>query len=128
MTIVSNTSPIINLAAIGELDLLRDLYGSIMIPPAVYHEIVVVGTGQPGAAEVRASSWISVRAPADMVLVAQLSNELDSGEAEAITLAIELGADQLLIDERLGRNVAARLGVPVIGLLGIFVAGQAKSG
>ncbi len=48
MIVVSNTSPIINLAAIGQLELLRHLYGTIAIPQAVYHEIAVKGHGQRG--------------------------------------------------------------------------------
>ncbi len=58
MIIISDTSPIINLAAVGQLDLLRQLYGHIIIPQAIYDEIVVAGTGQPGAHEVKAAGWI----------------------------------------------------------------------
>jgi predicted nucleic acid-binding protein len=52
MIVVSDTSPIINLAAVGQLELLHKIYGEIAIPQAVYHEIVVIGAGQPGATEV----------------------------------------------------------------------------
>jgi uncharacterized protein len=58
-------------------------------------------------------------------LVEALSNELDIGEAEAIALAVELQADQVLLDERQGRLVAARLNLRYIGILGILV--EAKS-
>ncbi|MGH7598659.1 MAG: hypothetical protein ACREOI_20080 [bacterium] len=51
MIVVSNTSPIINLASIGRLNLLQQLYGKVAIPKAVYHEIVVKGAEQAGAAE-----------------------------------------------------------------------------
>lgn len=47
MKVVSNTSPIINLAAINHLDVLRQVFGTIVIPQAVYHEIVIVGAGNP---------------------------------------------------------------------------------
>ena len=57
MIVVSNTSPIINLAAIGQLGLLQHLYSTIAIPQAVYHEIVVKGHGQAGATEIEASKW-----------------------------------------------------------------------
>ena len=53
MIVVSNTSPIINLAAIGQLELLQHLYGTIAIPQAVYHEIAVKGHGQAGAVEIQ---------------------------------------------------------------------------
>ena len=58
MIVVSNTSPIINLAAIGQLDLLKQLYENIIIPQAVYREITVVGAGQPGSMDVETLSWI----------------------------------------------------------------------
>ncbi len=53
MIVVSNTSPIVNLAVVGQLDLLRQLYNQVVIPEAVYHEIAVIGAEQPGSAEVK---------------------------------------------------------------------------
>lgn len=58
MIVVSNTSPLINLAAIDHLERLRDLYGTIYIPVAVYDEIVVYGAGLAGSEEVRDADWI----------------------------------------------------------------------
>ena len=57
MIVVSNTSPIINLAAIGRLELLHSLYDTITIPQAVYYEIAVRGDGQAGASEIQTSHW-----------------------------------------------------------------------
>ena len=121
MIIVSDTSPLINLAAVGHLDLLRQLYQHVIIPQAIYDEIFLAGTGQPGAAEVKAASWIETRRLQDQALVKVLLLELDHGEAEALALAVELKADLLLMDERKGRTIAARLGFAYIGLLGILV-------
>jgi predicted nucleic acid-binding protein len=56
--IVSDTSPITNLAAIGQLDLLRQLYSNVTIPQAVYNEMVGVDRIVPGAVEVQQLSWI----------------------------------------------------------------------
>ena len=103
MIVVSNTSPIINLAAIGQLDLLRHLYGTIIIPQAVYHEIAVRGAGQPGASEIQTSPWFERQHVRDTILVKRLEQHLDTGEAEAIALSIEMRANLLLIDERRGR-------------------------
>jgi uncharacterized protein len=126
LTVVSNTSPIINLTAIGQLDLLRELYGTLTIPDAVYEEIVVHGHGQPGAAEVQQLSWFVRRSVSNRALSAQLMGSgLDVGEAEAIVLALETSARLLLMDEKLGRAAAARAGVRVIGLLGLLI--EAKS-
>ncbi len=121
MIVVSNTSPIVNLAAVGRLDLLRQLYGKVVIPQSVHDEIAVTGAGQPGAREVEAFDWIETKQVADRILVASLQLELDDGEAEAIALAVELKADLILLDERKGRVIAARLGLRFIGLLGVLI-------
>ena len=117
--VVSDTSPLINLAAIGRLELLRTLYGTVCIPEAVYREIVRF-KGQPGAKEVQRLDWIMCRPCRRRDLATALSDKLDGGEAEAIALAVETGAD-LLIDERAGRRVALRLGCNRIGILGMLV-------
>ncbi|CAG0928861.1 hypothetical protein TFLX_01106 [Thermoflexales bacterium] len=121
MIIVSDTSPLINLAAVGQLDLLRQLYDRVIIPQAIYDEIVIAGAGQPGAAEVKTASWIETRRVQNQALADVLKLELDRGEAEAVALALELKADLLLIDERKGRAIATRLGLVYIGLLGALV-------
>ena len=121
MIVVSNTSPIINLAAIGQIDLLRRLYSRVIIPQAVYDEIISAGAGQPGVEEVRSAEWIETRRATDRIVIAALQTELDDGEAEAIALAIELNADLLLLDERKARRIASQLGLRFIGILGALV-------
>jgi len=122
--VVSNTSPIINLAAIGQLRLLQALYGSIYSPEAVYEEITRFPV-EPGAAEVKAYEWIIARACLRSDIVVALQGELDAGEAEAIALALEMDT-LLLIDERAGRRAASRLGVRKLGLLGVLVKAKRK--
>jgi predicted nucleic acid-binding protein len=124
--IASNTSPIINLASINQLELLSKLYENILIPEAVYQEIVIIGAGQPGSLEVKEFDWINFKPVENQILTEALKIELDDGEAEAISLAIEKNADLLLIDERLGRQVASRFGIKFIGVLGIIVEAKAK--
>jgi len=119
--VVSNTSPITNLAAIGELDLLYRLYGKIVIPDGVWNELHSMGLNWPGAQEVGSALWVTRRQVQNGPLVEALSLELDRGEAEAIALALELGAGLILLDERGGRRTARRLGVPVIGVLGVLL-------
>lgn len=101
--------------------MLEKLYQKIIIPRAVYHEIAVTGAGQPGSSEVQTYSWIETREVLNRALVTALRNELDPGESEAIALAIETQAEWLLIDERRGREVAARFGLKFIGLLGVLI-------
>ncbi len=110
MSIVSNVSPLINLARINKLDLLPRLYDSVLIPQAVWDEVVVQGVGQPGAEEVNSASWIKRSTVVSAPLVQALRQDLDAGEAEAIALALETKAELLLMDERLGRETARHMG------------------
>ena len=73
-------------------------------------EVAIHGTGQPGADGVKDAAWIKKRAVANNQLVAALQQDLDAGEAEAIALALEAGADAPLMDERLGRDTARHFG------------------
>ncbi|MBN3960968.1 DUF3368 domain-containing protein [Nostoc sp. NMS8] len=125
MIVVSDTSPINNLAAINHLHLLQQLYGTVLIPEAVYQELTDPNFPVAGATEVQTFTWIQTYPVQDRTLVEALSNELDIGEAEAIALALETKADQVLVDERRGRMVAARLNLGYTGILGILV--EAKS-
>ena len=120
MIVVSNTSPITNLAAISQLPLLQQLYETIIIPQAVYDEIVA------GSIEVQTELWIQTQQVANYALVTALQLELDWGEAEAIALAIELKADLLLLDERRGRTVASRFGLKFTGILGVLIEAKHK--
>lgn len=124
MIIVSNTSPIFYLSTIGQLDLLHQLYDEIVIPITVFQEITNVGNTDVSATVVPTLNWIKTQSATDQTLVNTLSQELDHGEAEAIALALELNADRLLIDERLGRNAAIGLGLKVTGVLGILIAAK----
>ena len=126
MSVVSNASPLINLARIGKLGLLRQLYGELVIPEAVRHEVIVEGVGQPGAREVEVAAWIETRAVTNRHLVRALQQELDAGEAEAIALALEMGAELLLMDERVGRESARHLSVRYTGLIGVLVEAKHK--
>lgn len=125
MIVVSDTSPINNLAAINQLDLLRQLYGTVVIPKAVYQELTDPEFPVAGATEARTFDWIQICQVNNYAVVDALHNELDIGEAEALGLALELEAEQVLVDERRGRMVAARLNLRYTGVLGILV--EAKS-
>lgn len=127
MIVVSDSSPLIALAAIGRLELLELLYGTVLIPESVHREINAGGLGAPGIAELSAASWIAVRSLSDRAFASSLRSELDEGEAEAIALALECGADLLLIDEHRGRAIAGRCGVRVTGVLGVLVEAKHRS-
>ena len=118
--VVSNTSPIIGLAAVGQLDLLCALYGQILIPPAVRDE-VEEGANRPGGTSLATRPWIETRHVQNRLSVSTLQLELGAGESEAIALAAETRSDVLLMDEHKGRTIAARLGLKVVGSLGILI-------
>ena len=104
MPVVSNTSPVLNLAIIGQLALLRDQCGEVWIPPAVLEELRVE-EGLPGSQSVRKAmeaGWLQVKAVKDRALVQVLQRDLDKGEAEAIALAVQVGAECILLDEKEG--------------------------
>lgn len=127
MIIVSDTSPITNLAAIGQLDLLRQLYSRVIIPEAVYNEMVNINKIVPGAVEVQTLSWIQTQTVINSLQVTEIQENNESihlGEAEAIILSLEMKADLLLMDERRGRIVATNYGINITGLLGVLI--QAK--
>ncbi|NJL38131.1 MAG: DUF3368 domain-containing protein [Leptolyngbyaceae cyanobacterium SM1_4_3] len=126
MVVVSDTSPITSLAAIAQLDLLRQLYQKVIIPQAVYDEMASLSKAVPGTIEVQTSAWIETRQAENRVLVARLQEELDIGESEAIALAIEIKADRLLIDEAPGRTIAAQLELKFTGVLGVLLAAKHK--
>lgn len=129
MIVISDTSAITNLAAIHQLNLLCLLYEKIIIPEAVYRELVDITPPVPGSAEAQSANWLEVKSVTNYKLVERLQREvrLDPGESEAIALVLDLGADLLLIDERRGRAEADRLGIKITGLLGILVEAKRKN-
>jgi uncharacterized protein len=119
LIVVSDTSPILNLAAVGKLDLLRDLYMEIVVPPAVQAELSKNGIDLDPL-------WTRVVAAQDQNDVAGLREQLDPGEAEAIVVAAELAAELLLVDEKRGRRIAIDRGLEVTGLLGVLAEAKAR--
>ncbi len=122
MIVVSNTTPLIGLATIQRFDLLKQLFGEIVIPQAVYDEAVVKGREEVGAKrEVSTATWIKIAHVQDRLAVEALLDEMDSGEAETIVLAREIDADWVLMDEKKGRRKLTELGLKKIGTLGILL-------
>lgn len=123
MIVISDTSPITNLLRIERINLLRDLFGSVAIPPAVSIEISFLGDQRNAVADL---DWIRVVEIKDYTLTNHLVEILDRGEAEAIGLAVEISADLILIDELKGRSEAQKLGVDVTGLIGVLIRAKEK--
>ncbi len=121
--VVSDTSPLHYLVLCGAVDLLPALFGEVLIPPKVAQELRHCRT--PAAVRdwlATAPNWLKVQAPSRV----DLALPVDAGEGEAICLALEVGARALLIDDRKGRTTAGRLGLAVIGTLGILDAASKR--
>jgi len=126
MEVVSNSSPIIHLSKIGRLDLLKFLFDTIKIPEAVYKECVIEGGCRPEVKIIRDAKWIKVVNIKDTNLTKLLKAEVDEGEAEAIALALEIGADLVLLDDYEAREKARLLGLKVTGTIGILLKAKKK--
>jgi len=113
MIVVSDTSPLTALMTIEAADILPKLFHEIIIPEEVRDELL--------RSHSRLPTWLRVEKVKDSSQVTRYTRIVDVGEAEAITLARELRADWLLIDDRKGRKLATQEGVPVIGLLGVVL-------
>jgi uncharacterized protein len=121
--VISDASVLICLGAVGQIDLLREFYTEVLVPPAVWAEVTSAGA-RPGAAEAataRNDGWLKLRAPASTALIAQLHRTLDAGEAEAIALATELPESLLLMDDADGRETALQLSLDFTGTLGVLL-------
>jgi len=123
MPVVSNTSPIPNLALIARLDLLREQFGNILIPEAVERELQALSNPQAKAAIAVALSqgWLEVRRAGEIPLIRLLEVSLHQGESEAIALAVETSAEWTLLDEREARAAAQRMNLPITGVLGVLL-------
>lgn len=116
--IVADSSPLISAARAGELSLIQKVYQTIVIPEAVYTEIVVQGQGMPGADEVENArgKWIQVGRVTATAEIQALRQRLGAGESEAIVLAWELGA-YLYADEAAVIMEARKRGIPITSTL-----------
>ena len=122
MIIVSDTSPLVCLLHLNQINLLKDLFVNVIIPTAVFNELIKAKIINENF--LQTNFFIQVKTPADKRKVEELMLILDEGESEAIVLSIELKTDLLLIDEAPGREIAIQYGIPIKGILGVLL--QAK--
>ena len=113
--IVSNASPLIALQQIGYLRLLEQLFSTVLVPPAVVREV---------APTVALPTWIDHQGLTQPVGPKILGASLGPGESAAISLALEIGAGLVLLDDKPARRLAQALCLPVIGTLGILLAAK----
>ena len=123
MKIVVNTSPLIALDRIDSLDILQNLFGTILRPQSVLDELRAGQHVHGGSSKLFNATWLNtVTDPPGMML----RKELGAGETAAITLAYNLNADLVILDDLAARNVAISLNLKVSGTLGIIVSAYKK--
>lgn len=125
MIVVADTSVLLNLCCVEEEELLQQLFHEVIIPPEVGDEFHKLTANVPRFNRLSLPRWVRQRAPSNIPQTIAVATGLDPGECAALSLAIEIGADAILMDERRGYEVARQCGLKTIGLLGILI--QAKA-
>ncbi len=115
--VIANTTPLIALANIDRLELLHELYGTIIVPQAVVDEII----SEPAKQRVRSATWIKVEAIQDPSQKDIFRARLHAGEVEVMILAREQNADLVIMDDNAAKKTAKFLGLNVTGTLGILL-------
>ena len=120
--VIANTTPIIALADIGQLEILHDLYEEITIPNAVFEEIV----SEPARSMVSESDWIVIENVSHPEQKMLYRSRLHAGEVEVMILAQEKNADLAIIDDKAAKKTAKFLGIKVTGTMGILLKAKQK--
>jgi predicted nucleic acid-binding protein len=123
MIVVADTTPLISLLKIDRLELLEILFGQVLIPQAVFSELIAEKRFQAEADQIKSKNFIVVKAVAnaESVSVLKRATGLDQGESEAIVLTDELKADLLLMDEAKGRTISDQMGIKIMGTIGLLM-------
>jgi predicted nucleic acid-binding protein len=124
--VVADTSVLINLCRIRRADILPRLFREVVIPPEVAGEFVTLAGRVPRFAGLALPPWLRQQAPGKLARLIPDLARLGPGESAALVLALEIKADAVLLDERLGHAAAGRLGLKVIGLLGLLLQAKAS--
>lgn len=124
MIVVSDTTPLISFLKINKLDVLEKLFAEVLIPQAVFNELIVDERFRLEAELIKSKKFITVKPinNPESVSILKRATGLDQGESEAIVLADELKADLLLMDEAKGRNVSTQMEIKIMGTIGILMA------
>lgn len=128
MKIISNTGPIIGLAKIGQLCLLKAITPEVLIPPMVHRELLSKIGRESEEIENALNEFLRVTKPKPLdSSIEMLIAHLDEGEKQAVNLALNHSSGcLLLLDDRAGRKVSRRLGVPTTGVVGIVLLAKEK--
>jgi predicted nucleic acid-binding protein len=118
--VISNTSPLFYLHQIQQLDLLRQIYGQVIVPPAVVAELKAGAAKGERVPEPENFNWLEISAVPAQTVIKSIP-DLGGGEAEVIELAISLPGSLVIIDDQLGRQIAQAHGLRFTGTLGVLI-------
>jgi predicted nucleic acid-binding protein len=121
--VVSDTSPLLNLALIDRLDLVREQFSTVTVPKPVWDELF---DGEEGVEALRGfhdAGALDIVTVEDSSLFVEFRRDLDVGEAAALAYALEADADLVLLDEREARQTARRHDLSMTGAIGILLRG-----
>lgn len=122
--VVSDTSPLLNLALIDRLDFVRDQFSTVVVPEHVWSELMNGEDGVERLRSARDDGTIEIVSLEETPLFVEFRRNLDVGEAAALAYALEEDADLVLIDERDARQIARRHGLSMTGVVGILIRGS----
>lgn len=122
--VVSDTSPLLNLALIERLDLVREQFSTVVVPEQVWDELMDGEDGVDRLRSVHDDGLFEIVTVEDTPLFAEFRRDLDIGEAAALAYAIDADADLVLMDEREARQTARRHELPITGVIGILLRGS----
>jgi len=123
MVVVSDTSVIWYLFVTGNLELLQKIYTEIIIPERVKQELQAAESTQLEQT-LLSTQWIKVQAPSSLLLVKEYVGIIDDGELNAFSLAIEIKAGLVLVDDNDTRKIARKLNLTFTGLVGIALEAE----
>lgn len=121
MIVVADTSVLLNLCRVGQVELLQLLFHEVVIPLEVGAEFTRLSLQVPRFTGLTLPSWLRQQAVSGVPPSVRTAAGLDPGEIAALALALEIHADAILVDERRGHEVARQLGLRTIGVLGILL-------
>lgn len=127
MIVITDTSVILNLCLLRQESLLVSLFGTVLAPAQVVAEFQRLAAVDPRFQGLAFPSFIQRAAPAGTLINLLNPARLHGGEIAALSLAVERGADVVLMDEQPGRAAAAALGLKTMGLLGILMEARRRS-
>lgn len=124
--VVVNTTPLIALSHVEQLDVLKKLYGRIIIPEAVYRELSVKTESVSKRAIDSSLDWIQIENIQNQMAKTFYKTQLHEGEVEVMILSKEIGADIVIIDDANAKKHAKYLELPVTGTLGVLIKAKQK--